>query len=155
MTAAGLRQTAALGKLITGMPKKLIFVCVGNSCRSQMAEGFARHYAQKLNLNIEIASAGSRPAGYVHPDAIAIMREKGIDISQQYSKGVTPQELLSYDYLITMGCSNESICPATFRGDSRDWGIPDPIGRPIDFYRKVRDEIEQKVLELLQEMAQC
>jgi len=135
------------------MPKKLIFVCVGNSCRSQMAEGFARHYAQKLNLNIEIASAGSQPAGYVHPDAIAVMREKGIDISHQRSKGITPQELLNYDYVITMGCSDESICPANFRGDSRDWGIPDPIGRPIEFYKEVRDEIEEKVLELLQEMS--
>jgi len=135
------------------MPKKLIFVCVGNSCRSQMAEGFARHYAQKMNLNIEIASAGSQPAGYVHPDAIAVMREKGIDISHQRSKGISPKELLNYDYVITMGCSDESICPANFRGDSRDWGIPDPIGRPIEFYKEVRDEIEEKVLELLQEMS--
>lgn len=142
-----------MGKLITVMPKKLIFVCVGNSCRSQMAEGFARHYAQKLNLKIEIASAGSRPAGYVHPDAIAVMREKGIDISHQRSKGISPKELLNYDHVITMGCSDESICPATFRGDSRDWGIPDPIGRPIEFYRKVRDEIEQRVLKLLQEIS--
>lgn len=136
------------------MGKKLIFVCVGNSCRSQMAEGFARHYAKKLNLNIEIASAGSRPAGYVHPDTIAVMREKGIDISHQYSKGVSPQELLKYDYVITMGCADESICPANFRGDSRDWGIPDPIGQPIGFYRKVRDEIEQKVRALLRELAE-
>jgi arsenate reductase (thioredoxin) len=63
--------------------KKIIFICVGNSCRSQMAEGFAKHYARQKNLDVEIRSAGTHPAGYVHPDAIAVMREKGIDITDQ------------------------------------------------------------------------
>lgn len=133
--------------------KKIIFICVGNSCRSQMAEGFARHYAQHMGLDLEIRSAGTRPAGYVHPDAIAVMREKGIDISGQYSKGFAPQELQDYDYVITMGCLEADVCPANYQGISEDWGIPDPIGRGLEFYRNVRDMIEERVLRLLREIA--
>lgn len=133
--------------------KKIIFICVGNSCRSQMAEGFARHYAQQMGLDIEIRSAGTQPAGYVHADAITVMREKGIDISRQYSKGFDPQELKDYDYVIAMGCLDSDLCPAGFRGVSEDWGIPDPIGRGLEFYRRVRDMIEEKVLKLLELIA--
>lgn len=133
--------------------KKMSFICVGNSCRSQMAEGFARHYAQQMGLDIEIHSAGTQPAGYVHADAIAVMREKGIDISKQYSKGFDLKELKNHDYIIAMGCLNSDICPAGFRGVSENWGIPDPIGRGLEFYRKVRDMIEEKVLKLLELIA--
>lgn len=133
----------------TNRAKKIIFVCVGNSCRSQMAEGLAKHHAQQRNLNVEIHSAGTHPAGYVHPDAIAVMREKGIDISGQYSKGFDPAELKGFDYVIAMGCLDYNICPANFGGVSADWGIPDPIGRGLEFYRKVRDMIEERVLNLL------
>ncbi len=128
---------------------KIIFVCVGNSCRSQMAEGFARHYARQRNLNVEIHSAGTHPAGYVHSDAIEVMREKGIDISGQFSKSVAAFDLREFDYVIAMGCLEYDICPANFQGVSEDWGIPDPIGRGLEFYREVRDMIEAKVLRLL------
>lgn len=129
--------------------KKIIFVCVGNSCRSQMAEGFAKYYAQQKNLDIEVHSAGTHPAGFVHADALAVMREKGLDISQQFSKSVSAFDLRQFDYVIAMGCLEYDICPANFHGVSEDWGIPDPIGRGIEFYRKVRDMIEEKVLRLL------
>jgi len=128
---------------------KIIFVCVGNSCRSQMAEGFARYHAKRMGLDIEVRSAGTHPAGYVHPDAIAVMREKGIDITDQYSKGFDPDELQEFDYIIAMGCLDSPFCPAGFRGVSEDWGIPDPIGRGLEFYQKVRDMIEERVLQLL------
>lgn len=132
--------------------QKIIFVCVGNSCRSQMAEGFARHYAQQRGLEVEIHSAGTHPAGYVHIDAIAVMHEKSIDISTQYSKGVDPEKLSDFGYVIVMGCLDYNICPANFSGVHEDWGIPDPIGRGLEFYRKVRDVIEEKVLKLLEEI---
>ncbi|MCX8103535.1 MAG: arsenate reductase ArsC [Candidatus Bipolaricaulota bacterium] len=128
--------------------KKIIFVCVGNSCRSQMAEGFARYYAQQMGLDVEIHSAGTQPAGYVHGDALEVMREKGIDISQQSSKSVASFDLGEFDYVIAMGCLDYDICPANFHGVSEDWGIPDPIGRGLEFYRRVRDMIEERVLEL-------
>jgi len=129
---------------------KIIFVCVGNSCRSQMAEGFAKHYARQRTVDVEIHSAGTHPAGYVHPDAITVMREKGIDISQQFSKGVASFDLRDFDYVIAMGCLDYDICPASFHGVSEDWGIPDPIGRGLEFYRRVRDMIEERVRELLE-----
>ncbi len=132
--------------------RKIIFVCVGNSCRSQMAEGFARYHAKRMGLAIEVQSAGTHPAGYVHIDAITVMREKGIDISRQYSKSVASFDLKDFDYVIAMGCLDYNICPAHFGGVSADWGIPDPIGRGLEFYKKVRDTIEAKVLELLQEI---
>ncbi len=128
---------------------KIIFVCVGNSCRSQMAEGFAKYYAQQMGLDVEIHSAGTHPAGYVHSDAIEVMREKGIDISGQSSKSVAAFDLREFDYVIAMGCLEYDICPANFQGVSEDWGIPDPIGRGLEFYREVRDMIEAKVLRLL------
>lgn len=136
---------------MSAMPKqkKIIFVCVGNSCRSQMAEGFAKHYARERNLDIEIHSAGTHPAGYVHQDAIAVMRERGIDISRQSSKGVASFDLRDFDYVIAMGCLESDMCPANFQGVSEDWGIPDPIGRGLEFYRRVRDMIEERVLDLL------
>lgn len=118
-----------------------------------MAEGWAREHARELGLNVEIASAGTRPEGYVHPTAITVMNEKGVDISHQHSKGVRREELLKFDYVITLGCSGRDICPAGFRGDARDWGIDDPFGKPLEFYRKMRDEIAGKVVHLLQELA--
>ncbi len=130
------------------MGKRILFVCVGNACRSQMAEGFARQYTCEMGL--EIASAGTRPEGFVHPSAIEVMREAGVDISRQRSKSVQPEELLEYDVIITMGCSKQDICPADFRGDARDWAIEDPFGQPIDVYRRVRDEIRERVRNLLQ-----
>lgn len=132
---------------------RIIFVCVGNSCRSQMAEGFFNHYARERRLELSAESAGTKPAGYVHPRASAVMADKGIDISKHRSKGITPQQLLSYDLVITMGCSDKNVCPATFRGDSRDWEIEDPIDQPLEVYRRVRDEIEDKVRALLDELS--
>jgi protein-tyrosine-phosphatase len=114
-----------------------------------MAEGFARRFAEELGLDVEIASAGTRPEGFVHPQAVEVMREAGIDISHQRSKGVRPEELLEYDIVITMGCSKQDILPAGFRGEARDWAIEDPFGRPIDVYRRMREEIRKRVLELL------
>ncbi len=134
--------------------KRVIFVCVGNSCRSQMAEGFLRHYAKLQKLNLEVHSGGTCPAGYVHPLAIQVMAEKGIDISKQASKGIQPAELMAFDYVISMGCSDKDVCPAHFRGVNRDWGITDPFGHPIEFYRTVRDEIEEKMLNSLEEFSQ-
>ncbi len=118
-----------------------------------MAEGFLKHYARERKLSIEVQSAGTRPEGYVHPKAIQVMSEKGIDISGQQSKGIQPEKLREFDYVISMGCSDKEICPAHFRGVNRDWGIADPFGQSVEFYRKARDEIEQRVRALLEELS--
>ena len=128
------------------MKKKIAFVCVGNSCRSQMAEGFARKYGSDL---LEISSAGTMPAFQIAPHAIEVMKEKGIDITNQYPKGLSdiPDKV---DILIKMGC--EVICPACENIDEEDWGLADPIGKPIELYRKIRDIIEQKVKQLIDKL---
>lgn len=131
---------------------RIIFVCVGNSCRSQMAQGFFNHYAQQRGLPLTAESAGTRPAGYVHPTAIQVMRERGVDISHHTSKGISPAQWLGYNYVITMGCSDKDACPVNFKGVTRDWGIEDPFDQPVEAYRRARDEIERKVLALLDEV---
>jgi arsenate reductase len=123
--------------------KKLLLACIGNCCRSQMAEGFARKLAGD---KLEICSAGSKPAGFVHPEAIAAMKEIGIDISRQFSKGFqqVPQDL---DYVITMGCGED--CPLVAAKKREDWHIMDPIGQPITVFRFVRDDLKAKIEKLL------
>lgn len=132
---------------------RVIFVCVGNSCRSQMAQGVFNHLARGRGLELTAGSAGTQPEGHVSPEAIEVMAERGIDISHHTSDRVDPQALVDYDYVITMGCNDRDVCPATFRGDARDWGIRDPKGYSIDVFREVRDDVEGRVRELLQELS--
>ncbi len=131
---------------------RVIFVCVGNSCRSQMAQGFLNHLASEHGLHVTVESAGTQPEGLVSPEAIDVMSEQGIDISHHSSDRVEPHHLKNYDYVITMGCDDQNVCPSTFRGDARDWEIRDPKGQPIDTFRDVRDDIEHRVRELLAEL---
>lgn len=124
--------------------KSLLFVCVGNACRSQMAEGFARHYGPE---DLVVYSAGSAPAGFVAREAIEGMKEKGIDISRHSSKGLLDLPLEEFDVVVTMGCGE--VCPPVKAKERIKWEIPDPIGRNRAFFRRVRDEIERKVQDLL------
>lgn len=122
---------------------RVLFVCVENSCRSQMAEGWARHL---FGDKIEAYSAGSKPSGIVNPDAIKVMAEIGIDISGQKSKGFNDLPIKEFDYVITMGCQDS--CPFFPAKEHLDWQIEDPKGKGIDVFRRVRDEIGKKVKEL-------
>jgi len=126
--------------------KKVLFVCVENSCRSQMADGFAKVLGKG---KIESYSAGSRPSGKVNPDAIKIMQETGIDISGAESKGFQDLGVKEFDYVITMGCKD--ICPIVPAKRHIDWQIDDPKGRGEDFFRKTRDLIKEKVEQLIRE----
>lgn len=130
------------------VPKKsIVFICIGNACRSQMAEGFARHYGQD---QFRIFSAGSHPTGWIAPEATQVMAEKGVALTGQWSKSIAALPLQEFDYIITMGCGIS--CP-TLKGKKRiDWEIPDPIGQPPEVFRKVRDEIEEKVGYLLRDI---
>ena len=135
--------------------KKILFLCIGNSCRSQMAEGFANHYGKWL---FEAQSDGTMPADLVAPKAVEVMKEKGIDISDQYSKPLVPRIITEMDYLISMGCGVRESCISPHIKEMvenfDDWNIEDPIHQPIETYRKVRDKIETKVLALLEEIKQ-
>ena len=122
---------------------RILFACVGNSCRSQMAEGYCR----ELGKNVVCASAGSRPASAVAPLAVAVMQEVGIDISAAWPKGFKDLTDRRFDYLVTMGC--EVVCPFLPGAKEVKWEIPDPHGKDIDEYRRVRDIIRREVSGLL------
>jgi protein-tyrosine-phosphatase len=124
--------------------KRVIFVCVENSNRSQMAEAFARmHGAGK----VEALSAGSRPSGRVNPRAIEAMREVGYDLTTHASKGLDDFNGKDVDVAVTMGCGDE--CPLVRAARRIEWQIPDPRDMPPDEFRDVRNLIEAKVRELL------
>ena len=126
--------------------KTALFVCVENSCRSQMAEGFARALGAGV---IDARSAGSRPSGVVNPKAIASMREKGIDIAGHASKSLSSLGDEAWDYVITMGCGD--ACPFVASRLREDWGIPDPKHLDAAEFGKVRDLIEAKVRALIED----
>jgi arsenate reductase len=127
---------------------KILFVCIGNMCRSPMAEGFARALGDDF---VEVYSAGTHPTGAISEDAIMMMEEKGIDISRQFSKGLRSVPLDTIDIVVSMvGYPSEEILPADFSGKAIDWDVDDPIGRSIGVFRRVRDEIEEKVTNLLE-----
>ena len=126
--------------------KRALFVCIENSCRSQMAEGFARNLGPDV---IEPWSAGSRPSGKVNKRAVVFMKEKGIDIGVQLSKGLNDLPPGSWDYIVTMGCGD--ACPSLPAKKRLDWDLPDPKNLPDDEFRKVRDEIESRVKSLILE----
>jgi arsenate reductase len=127
--------------------KKLLFVCVENSCRSQMAEAFARIYGGE---SVEAYSAGSRPSGVVNPKAIESMREIGYDLSAHISKSIEDLPNVEWDLVATMGCGDE--CPYVRAKRREDWQIPDPKNMDAGDFRKVRDEIGDRVHSLLDEI---
>lgn len=125
------------------MPRHVLFACIGNSGRSIMAEAFARQ------LGLEARSGGSRPLGHVLPVVVEAMREKGIDVSGYASKGFDePWIARECDLVVTMGCG-EDACPAFVGKKILDWELDDPKGKPLEDVRRIRDEIEQRVSELV------
>ena len=128
--------------------KKVLFVCVENSCRSQIAEGFAKHLGKDI---LEVYSAGSKPSGKVNPIAIQVMRESNIDISKQKSKGFNDLAIKKFDYVITLGC--QDICPFVPADKHIEWEIADPKDKDIAFFRKIRDEIKDKIIGFTKEAA--
>ncbi len=123
---------------------KLLFVCVENSCRSQMAEAFARIHG---GPGVEAYSAGSNPSGVVNAKAIAAMREIGYDLGSHRSTGLDTIPPGAFDAVVTMGCGD--ACPWVPAREHVDWNIPDPKNMGPQEFREVRDEIERKVRDLL------
>ena len=128
-------------------PVKVMFVCIHNSCRSQMAEAFARRLASDA---LAPSSGGTALADEVDPIAVMVMAEKGMDISVARPKLATPEALASSDLIVHMGCGSEAMCPFVPGVPSENWGVEDPNGKEIEEYRRIRDEIETKVLGLAQ-----
>jgi len=127
--------------------KKILFVCVENSNRSQMAEAFAKIHGKG---KVEVYSSGSRPSGIINPKAIAAMKELGYDLTQHDSKSLDEIPKIKYDYAITMGCGDE--CPFVIADYRDDWKLEDPKHMEPAQFNQVRDEIERRVLDLLAKM---
>jgi protein-tyrosine-phosphatase len=125
--------------------RTILFVCVENAGRSQMAEGFFRKYAPE---GYEPASAGTKPISQINPLAIQVMNEVGIDISKQKSKDLSEDMIRNSDKIINMGCMDNNFCPTLFIPKVIDWGIEDPKDKPVERVREIRDEIESRIKEL-------
>ena len=130
--------------------KKVLFVCYGNMIRSQIAEGLARDIGGSI---LDVYSAGIRPVGVVSEEAVIVMQEKSIDISHHTSKGLDDVPLAEMDYVISLSARRaRSLCPDDFKGELLDWETEDPLGQPIDLFRRTRDELEGRVRRFVEEL---
>ena len=128
--------------------KRVLFVCVHNSGRSQMATAFMERLANGV---VAVDSAGTVPSDAVNPVVVDAMKEKGLDVSEGKPKLLTQDMADAADRIITMGCSTEETCPATFV-PTEDWGLEDPAGKAIEEVRAIRDEVQLRVKWLLAEL---
>jgi arsenate reductase (thioredoxin) len=126
--------------------KEILFVCVENAGRSQMAQAFAQKYGLKAE------SAGTVPASRINPIVVELMKEKGLDLSQNKPKMLTPAMVEKAGLVITMGCSVQEVCPGPMLVQMQkkliDWNLPDPKGKSAEDVRRIRDDIEKRVGEL-------
>jgi arsenate reductase (thioredoxin) len=125
--------------------KTILFVCVENAGRSQIAEGFFRKYAPE---GYETLSAGTQPISQINPLAVQVMKEIGINISKQKPKDLSEDMMRNSDKIINMGCMDRNFCPTLFIPKVIDWGIENPKDKPIETVREIRDEIERRIKEL-------
>ena len=124
----------------------ILFVCVENAGRSQMAEGFFNKHAPG---RYQAISAGTKPVSEINPVAIEAMREVGIDISNQKSKEITEDMIRNSYKTVNMGCMDKDSCPTLFLANVLDWNLEDPKGKSIEKVREIRDEIDRRVNELV------
>ena len=130
--------------------KIVMFVCIENAGRSQIAEGFFKKYAP---TGFKVQSAGTKPVSQINPIVVQAMREVGIDITSQKSKEITEEMIRSSDTIVNMGCMDKSFCPKLFLPKVINWNLQDPKGQSIEKVRQIRDEIEKKVKELAAQIA--
>lgn len=124
----------------------ILFVCVENAGRSQMAEGFFNKFAPE---GYKAISAGTKPVSQINPVAVDVMREVGIDISNQKSKDITEDMMRNSTKIVNMGCMEKGACPTLLLHNVVDWKTEDPRGKSIEKTREIRDQIKQRVMELV------
>ncbi|MBS3921670.1 MAG: arsenate reductase ArsC [Nitrosarchaeum sp.] len=129
--------------------KKILFVCVENAGRSQMAEAFFKKFMPK---GFEVISAGTKPSDKVNPIVLQAMNEIGIDMKNQTPKTISQQIISESEKAVNMGCIDQESCPALFLKDVLDWQIPDPKGKPLEQVREIRDQIKSKVIDLIKSL---
>ena len=138
---------------MTAMPDpnevpEVLFVCVHNAGRSQMAAALLEHHA---GGRVRVRSAGTTPSDEIHANVVEAMAERGLDVSTARPKGLREDDVREVDVVITMGCGD--ACPVVPGTRYLDWDLPDPAGKPIAEVRPIRDDIERRVLDLLRELA--
>lgn len=136
----------SLGKSKLKSEKIILFVCVENAGRSQMAEGF---FNKSPPEGYRAVSAGTKPVSQINPVVIDVMREVGIDISNQKSKEITEDMMRNSFKTVNMGCMDKESCPTIFLPNVIDWNLEDPKGKSFERVREIRDEIDQRVKELV------
>jgi arsenate reductase (thioredoxin) len=129
--------------------KSILFVCVENAGRSQMAEGFFKKYAPD---GFKSLSAGTKPVSQINPIVVEAMKEFGIDISQQKSKELTDEMIRDSDNVVNMGCMDKNFCPTIWLPKVIEWNLEDPKGKSIEKVREIRDDIEKRVKEVVAEI---
>jgi arsenate reductase (thioredoxin) len=129
--------------------KTILFVCVENVGRSQMAEGFFKKYAPD---GFKTFSAGTKPGYQLNPMIVEAMKEVGIDISKQKSKELTDKMIRESDNVVNMGCMDKNFCPTIWLPKVIEWNLEDPKGKSIEEVREIRDEIEKRVKEVVAEI---
>jgi arsenate reductase (thioredoxin) len=130
--------------------KTILFVCVENAGRSQMAEGFFKKHVPN---GFKTLSAGTKPVYQLNPIVVEAMKEVGIDISKQKSKELTDEMIRDSENVVNMGCMEKNFCPTMWLPKVIEWGLEDPKGQSIEKVREIRDEIEQRVKELVAEIS--
>jgi protein-tyrosine-phosphatase len=141
-----LAAAQAEGKVATGVPE-ILFVCVHNAGRSQMAAALARHLSAD---KVHVRSAGSQPTRQIHPMTIQALAERGIEPTEAFPKPLTDDVVRAADVIITMGCGD--ACPVLPGKRYEDWEVADPAGQPIEVVRAIRDDIQARVTTLLGEI---
>jgi protein-tyrosine-phosphatase len=129
--------------------KTILFLCVENAGRSQMAEGFFKKYASN---GFKAQSAGTKTVSQINPIVVEAMKEVGIDISKQKSNELTDEMITNSPHIVNMGCMDKSFCPTIFLPKVIEWNLDDPKGKSIEKVREIRDEIEKRVKELVAEI---
>ena len=127
-------------------PKNVLFVCVENAGRSQMAEAFFKKYAKN---QFNVISAGTSPSSHLNPIVVSVMNEHGIDLENQKPQLLSSSMIENSNKTVNMGCMDKESCPSLFVKDVDDWNIKDPKGKSIEDVRKIRDQIKNDVLNLL------
>lgn len=136
------------------MTVRVAFVCVRNAGRSQMATAFAERERvdRGLEEDVRIVTGGTDPAEHVHEVVVDVMADAGVDLSDRTPREVSFEEIQDCDYVITMGCSAEDVCPASWAGENRDWGLDDPDDATRAEAVAIRDEVERRVAALFDEL---
>ncbi|MBS58017.1 MAG: low molecular weight phosphatase family protein [Chloroflexi bacterium] len=136
------------------MDKKInvLFVCIANSCRSQMAEALFNKFIDSHDVNAFATSAGTSPSESVNVSALEVLKELNIE-HQSVPKLLSSEMMQEADFIISMGCMSSDFCPVNYMPKTQDWNIDDPVSHPIEKFREVRDIIKEKVDILLQELS--